>query len=304
MADMNRKSATACGEAPTSVWERYGERVRQARTKAGVFPQDLTLREVCDPGLLGAIEAGEYVPAGHLARYLDSRIGTRGVLLDAWARARIQSLLDEGADIDKFQHHAHQVRCFDPGAFPPPFRTPRYTRALTLGSHPLSGDRTELHRARYAPLSLTSAPPHLCLVVNASAVLDTVGDAAVMAEQLQTVAEAARREHVSVHVVPERTLQHPCRSSAFRLLSFSPHHQIVYVPAPCGPGQLVTDPEQVAAHADLFETLKGEALPRSASLRLLEEESERRRSRPRAITRGGDPVPDPAGAAVGTAVGR
>ncbi|MFE9639392.1 DUF5753 domain-containing protein [Nocardiopsis alba] len=289
MAGKSKGNASYSGDS-AGVWERFGARVRQVRTQADVDPDDLTLREVCEPTTLAAIESGEYDPPGHLARYLDSRIGAQGVLVDAWARARIQSLLDEDADISRFQHHAHQIRFFDPGAFPSPFRTPAYARALTLGAQPLSNDRTELHRAERVPLTLMgSGPPHLCLVVNASAVRETVGDSRTMADQLSLVVEVAGREHIAVHVIPEQTDLHPCRSSAFRLLSFSPHHQIVYVPAPCGSGQIITNPEQVAAHSDLFETLKGESLPRSTSLRLLKEEIDRRRSRPKALTGGDGP---------------
>ncbi|MFE1102750.1 hypothetical protein ACFW4K_19705 [Nocardiopsis alba] len=61
MAGKSKGNASYSGDS-AGVWERFGARVRQVRTQADVDPDDLTLREVCEPTTLAAIESGEYDP--------------------------------------------------------------------------------------------------------------------------------------------------------------------------------------------------------------------------------------------------
>lgn len=274
-------------------WERFGERVRQLRTRAGLTPDDLALREVCWPGLLEQIESGEHVPARYLASYLDQRMNTKGVLLDAWARAFIQAHLDDGGPVEPLQKEAQQIREFNPGMIPEFFQTENYARALAEAARPLEASvpSEEAARARRIRVFLhgSGGPPFYCLVLDESVLREVVGGPEIMRAQLEHLAKAVKLDHVSLHVIPLGTHHHPCRSGPFRVLSFSPHHQVAYVPVPCGPGPLVTDPTQVRAYADLFEALKGEALSRSASLEMLEEIL-RQGQRPQAITAGLEPV--------------
>ncbi len=276
-----------------SEWERFGTRVRQLRTRAGLSPDDLALREVCWPGLLERIESGEHAPARHLAHYLDRKIDTKGVLLDSWARALIQSHLDDGGPVEPLQSEARQIREFNPGVIPEFFQTEDYARALAEASRPLDASVPHAEAARAqqvrVPLYNTCAPPFYGMVLNESVLCEVVGNPEVMRAQLEHLARAVSRDHISLHVIPTGTRHHPCRSGPFRVLSFSPHHQVAYVPVPCGPGPLITDSTHTAAYADLFEALKGEALPRSATFDLLERIGDRAKS-PQAITAGPEPV--------------
>ncbi|OLT26743.1 hypothetical protein BJF83_03260 [Nocardiopsis sp. CNR-923] len=274
-------------------WARFGERVRDARTRAGLSPDDLTLREVCDPDVVQRIEAGELAPDRHLVTYLEHQIGMDGVLLDAWARALVQSHLAEGGPIEPLQRQAWQLREFNPGVIPEFFQTENYTRALGEAARPLEASlsHSELNRARRVRVSSHNAciQPYFCVVVDESALREEIGGPETMREQHLHLASMVSLDHVSLHVIPSGTRLHPSRSGPFRVLSFSPHRLAAYVPAPCGPGQLITQPGLTAAYADLFEAVKGEALSRTASLELLESLVPESETEPK---QGADPMAD------------
>lgn len=100
-----------------------------------------------------------------------------------------------------------------------------------------------------------------------------VGGPAVMGEQLRHLAKAARRPSVVLQVIPAPTGTHQgLNGGAFVIADFAEEDgpPVGYIDTAVA-GQIVESADDTRALAALWDTLKSEALPRSASLELAEE---------------------------------
>jgi transcriptional regulator with XRE-family HTH domain len=106
------------------------------------------------------------------------------------------------------------------------FQTPSYARTLITADHPDESDeeadrRVNLRVARQALVRRTIDPPALQVALNESVLRRPVGGAAVMAEQLERLAEASQLPNVSLRVVPFAAGFHPgVLSGSFNILRF------------------------------------------------------------------------------------
>jgi transcriptional regulator with XRE-family HTH domain len=283
------RTGTDVGGETSDPWERFGARVRAAREKTGVSPEEVTEHSLFSVRTLYLIEEGSHVPDLGAAIVLDEKLDAEGVLLDAWAQTRITTSLQAGADIFALTEQVDQMRYYAPLVLPDPFLTEEYARALTRVERPMEARLVLRDRPRVRRVSSTSyGPPFHCLVVDEAALTRVVSDARTMRDQLQHLRMLATSEAVTVQVVPDDLPHHPGLRGAFWTLSFSPRHTLAYTPHPRGPGHTVTDAKQIKGYADLFATLQSVALSAQASLRLIEEAAKRFEEPPKrqAITAG------------------
>jgi len=239
-------------------WARFGRRVGELREEAGLSYGDLVMREVCSAEEVRRIEVGEKAPPRHLAEYLDSRLNAHGSLTNAWARALLNAHLVSGAPPHELDFSAGTLREFHPGAVPPQLQTQAYAAALGRvqgkpGNRPAGRNRAASLR----------------VVINESAVRTAVGGADVMRSQLDDLITCARGQRVCLQIVPVDVSEHPCSMGPFRLLTLGPVYTVAHLLSPIGDGQLITRPDHVRAFTDLFEDLRGVALPINESLDLL-----------------------------------
>lgn len=254
---MKAKSAAVDEE-----WAWFGGRVGELREKVGLSHQDLTMREVCDVGTLRRIEDGSFAPPRHLATYLDSKLDGRGSLVNAWARARINTHLATAESPDELDHAVGTLREFHPGAIPAPLRCHSYAKALGRFQ-----GKPDHHRSRHG----RNLGTELRVVINESVLRTPVGGVEVMREQMTDLISAADHHRTRVHVIPSATVAHPCTMGPFRLLTLGPAYTVAHLLSPVGEGQIITRPDQVRAFADVFEDLCGAALPITESRQLLVE---------------------------------
>lgn len=261
-------------------WVRFGRRVEELRESAGLDHTDLVMREVCDVGTLRRIEAGSSAPPRHLAEYLDDKLNAQGSLINAWARSLLNTHLFSGEGPYELDFSVGALREFHPGAIPPPFQTHAYATALGRAQGKLRNNRP-LGRNHFASLRV---------VINESAMRAPVGGVKVMREQLNDLITFARGDRIRLQIIPTDVAEHPCPMGPFRLLSLGPVYTVVHLPSPVGEGQLITRPDQVHAFTDLFEDLRGAALPVGESLDLLVHiaESLKPQVEQKAITRGAE----------------
>ncbi|MGW8528294.1 helix-turn-helix domain-containing protein [Nocardiopsis sp. NPDC055824] len=277
------------GGVGSDPWVRFGARVRVAREKAGVSPEEVTEHSLFSVRTLGLIEEGSHVPDLGAAIVLDEKLEAEGVLLDAWAQTRITTSLQAGADIFALTEQVNQMRYYAPLVLPDPFLTEEYARALNRVERPMETRLVIRDRPRVRRVSSTSyGPPFHCLVVDEAALARVVSDARTTHDQLRHLCKLAASETVIVQVVPDGLPHHPGLRGASWTLSFSPRHTLAYTPHPRGPGHTVTDAKQIKGDTDLFATLQSVALSAQASLRLIEEAAKRFEEPPKrqAITAG------------------
>lgn len=262
---------------PGGEWERFGRRVGELREEAGLSRSDLVTRDVCEAGTLQRVEEGSLIPPLYLAEYLDRRLSAQSRVVNAWARALLNTHLATGARPQELDSSASTLREFHPGTLPPALQTHDYTTAL---------ERTGVNPAKGT--AWWNRMGSLRVVVNESAVRTRVGGAEVMRGQLDRIATSMRGSGLRLQIIPADVAEHPCPMGPFRLLSLGPVYTVGHLLSPCGDGHLVTDPAEVRALTDVFEDLRGAALPVTDSLDLLVHIAESLKPGPeqRAITRG------------------
>ena len=97
-----------------------------------------------------------------------------------------------------------------------------------------------------------------------------VGGADVTAEQAKHLAEVARRPNIVAQVIPVSVGAHEGLRGSFVLMDFADAPSIAWQDGALH-GLPVEDADGLAALAAIWDTLDSEALPRSASVELIEE---------------------------------
>src|SRR5262249_42592829 len=97
-----------------------------------------------------------------------------------------------------------------------------------------------------------------------------VGGRLVMLEQVNRLVEAAGQPHVVIQVIPASVGAHEGVTGAFAIADFENAPSVGYQEGAVR-GQPVEEPKDVTLLSLTWDTLRGDALPRAASLALLEE---------------------------------
>jgi hypothetical protein len=97
-----------------------------------------------------------------------------------------------------------------------------------------------------------------------------VGGRHVMLEQSNRLIEAARQPHIAIEIIPAGAGAHEGLTGAFALADFEDAPSVGYQEGAVR-GQPVEGHKDVASLELTWDTLRGEALPRGASVAVLEE---------------------------------
>ena len=117
-------------------------------------------------------------------------------------------------------------------------------------------------------------PPELWVLLDEAVLRRPVGGPQVMANQLEFLAAAGKRPYIVLQILPLSAGAHEgMRGGAFVLADFDASPTLGYQDTAVA-GQIVEDQSQVEALATTWDTLRVEALPRSASLELVKEVAE------------------------------
>ena len=132
-----------------------------------------------------------------------------------------------------------------------------------------SSDLVAARLDRQAILS-RERPPELWVVLDEAALRRPVGGSKVMHDQTLHLAGMAAQLHICLQVIPAAVGVHEGLDGAGFVVA---DYDVAYVET-AARGQIVDAGEDVAALVRRWDKLRAEALPRSASLRLLEEVAE------------------------------
>jgi Domain of unknown function (DUF5753) len=153
-------------------------------------------------------------------------------------------------------------------------QTERYARAiLSTGVGATEDEIEELVAARMERQRILERdhPPELWVILDEGVLRRPVGGSDVMREQLIHLGEMARRPHVVVQVIPLGAGGHQgLNGGAFVVADFEDAATIAYQDTAVS-GQIIEDASEADALAHTWDTLRLEALPRAASLSLIEE---------------------------------
>lgn len=161
---------------------------------------------------------------------------------------------------------AAEVRTFEPVVIPGLLQTREYATAVASSSHmPDSDDeiaqRVDVRIARQRALDRDPDPLRLFVVIDESVLHRVTGSRAVMAAQIEHLAEMARRPNIDVRVLPFDGRAHCAAWGAFHLITATPAADPFMVCVEDLSGFRYHEaPYAVEDHASLFDHLSAIAL--------------------------------------------
>lgn len=265
----------------------FGAVLRFYREKAGLSRPELAGRVHKSVSLIQAIELGDRVATPNVTADLEAvaDLNTDGILM--MLRRKFGDSMNYG---DSLTYHAVPVwfagwvsnervavrlRTFEPLLVPGLLQTEAYAHAvLTDRIVGNSGDAEDLvaaRLARQAVLTRDENPAKYVAVIDEWALRRPVGGATVMSEQVAHLIKVAQWPNVVIQVIPASTGVHDgLAGGGFSVAEFEDGPPLAYQETALQ-GQVFDDPKAVAALAALWDKTRTDALPRTASLALLEE---------------------------------
>jgi transcriptional regulator with XRE-family HTH domain len=270
------KQDTTAGESPLRV---FGEMLRYYRSNAGLTPEQLGTKVFLSGSQIRKVEDGTRTPSADLAEACEAipELGCNGALtkLHTLLSDHLKSRAYPGwfADWPDREAHARRLRSFELVVVPGLLQTKPYARAVL--STRVGGTAEELDEAVAARIGRQQIldrdqPPELWVIIDETVLRRTIGSPEIMREQLDHLAGAARRPNIVIRVIPLADGAHQgLNGGAFVIADFDDSATIAYQDTAIS-GQITEDAAEVAALTLTWDTLGLIALPRAASLSLIE----------------------------------
>ena len=175
----------------------------------------------------------------------------------------------------QFEAEATGVRVYQPVLVPGPLQTPAFARfVLEWWSRILSEDdrsvRLEVRRRRRAQVIEREDPPTYLSILDQSALEREIGGPAVMAEQLESLIEDARRPDVHVRIIPYREGALLGLLGPFTVLDLSDEYDdAVLYRENYVTDAVIHESKDVRHHREIFEALWRESWSEELSLRAI-----------------------------------
>jgi transcriptional regulator with XRE-family HTH domain len=262
------------GRNPRQV---LGSMVRFYRERAGMSRTELG-RLICkSESLVQAIEVGHRAATAETAADLDAALQAGGVLVQL--REEMGDSLGYQAHPSWFQEwalkeaEAPALRWFEPLIVPGLLQTEDYARAIFRTRFRITSDEVDERvaaRMKRQEILTRDEPASLRVIVDELVLQRPVGGRHVMAEQLTRLVDAANEPHIVIQVIPSSVGAHDGVNGAFAIADFEDGPSVGYQEGAVR-GQPVEEPEDVKLLDLVWDTVRGDALPRVASVALLEE---------------------------------
>ncbi|MFD6753121.1 MULTISPECIES: DUF5753 domain-containing protein [Micromonospora] len=171
----------------------------------------------------------------------------------------------------EMEREATELRWFESTVLPGLLQTEAYARAVLSASGRRTSDEVDqLVAARLARQVILKweNPPWLTAVVDEFALRRPVGGQDVMRDQMQALIAWCDLPHVRVHVVPQAAGAYAGLDGPFVIATSRDHRTAVYLDTQLQ-GQVVSDPDDVAAILAAWENVRGEALSHRQSVELM-----------------------------------
>ena len=265
------------GEPGRSPRQVFGGMVRFYRDKAGVSRAELARRICKSESLVQAIELGQRAATPEVTGDLETALQTGGAL------RRLRDEIGNGLGYQVFpawfqdwaikEAEAATLRWYEPLIVPGLLQTEDYARAIFSTRFRVTADEIEelvAARMKRQEVLTRANPPALWIILDEWVLRRQVGGRHVMCEQANRLVAAAREPHVVIEVIPAGTGAHEGLAGAFAIADFEDMPSVGYQEGALR-GQPVDEPKDVATLDLTWDMLRGQTLPRGASLALLEE---------------------------------
>jgi transcriptional regulator with XRE-family HTH domain len=268
---------STAAESPLKV---FGAMLGYYRSRAGMTPEQLGTRVFLSGSQIRKIEAGTRTPGEDLPKACERipELGCNGALVELYEilseKLRRRAYPGWFADWPDKEAQARRLRSFELVVVPGLLQTEAYARSILCTR--VGATEDELDEAVTARMSRQQIlerdqPPELWIILDEGVLTRPVGGPEVIRGQLAHLANAARRPHIVVQVVPLAAGGHQgLNGGAFVIAEFDDAATIAYQDTAVS-GQIIEDASEAGALAHTWDTLRLEALPRATSLRMIEE---------------------------------
>lgn len=269
--------AVHSGESGRSPRQVFGAMVRFYREKAELSRAELARRVCKSVSLVQAIELGQRAATPEVTGDLEAALHTGGAL------RQLRDAMGNGLGYQVFpawfqdwamkEAQAATLRWYEPLIVPGLLQTKDYARAIFSTRFRVTADEIEERVAARMKRQETLTqpnPPALWVILDQWVLRRQVGGRHVMCEQVNRLVAMAREPHVVVEVIPADAGAHEGLTGGFAIADFEALPSVGYQEGALR-GQPVDDPKDVASLDLTWDMLRGQTLPRGASLALLEE---------------------------------
>jgi transcriptional regulator with XRE-family HTH domain len=277
-------------ERPVEGKDELSRSLRQLREEAGLTTRDVAARTGFSQAKVSRVERGinvpteadvlalieVYEPPAGVARHLralarDIRAVHRPVVM-ARPKARPSLFQSRLARIEASSEH---VGTFSNTVVPGLLQTEAYIRELIAPRQLEAGEADNFVRARLDRQTLLDDTAHRFTLVIAEGVLGwRAGSREDMADQVERVADATRRENVRVGIIPWGT-----RATRFPLHAWDIYDRRAVSYGTVDATAILTEPRDVEKYAILFDTLASSAVYDDEARALLADIAHRYRRR-------------------------
>ncbi|MFG3258271.1 helix-turn-helix domain-containing protein [Streptomyces sp. NPDC048172] len=259
----------------------YGKELRWKREQAGLTQQQLVDGSFYGSSHLSEIERGERRMPCDLAEHVDRVLKTDGFFsrrcedVRNAKRAGHALYFERALDAEK---RADSIEEWCPTVFPGLLQTEAYARAVVEATHPLErpeevAAKVNARLARAQLFEEDHKKPMYWAILHESLLRLPLLPPEGMAEQLDRVAELARRRRIVPQVLPWSEGPHPFMLGTAKLMTFGDAPPMVYTES-LHSGDTIDDPALVKDYRRSYDLLRAAALPPGASLAMVEAAAE------------------------------
>jgi transcriptional regulator with XRE-family HTH domain len=254
--------------------EFFGGELRRARVATKLSQEQLGQRIGYSGALVGKVEMGERAPAAEFAEGCDQAFPEANGLF-----GRIYKLArrwDGGypywfAEWVDLERRATSLRWWEPLLIPGLLQTGDYARTILAADPETTEDQLDgLVTARLERQAILDKPnpPMLWALLDEAVLHRMIGSRKIMYEQLLALADTSCRSNITVQIAPTDVGVHAGLLGAFIVAGFDNTPDNAYMESP-DHGQITEVPSIIRRLSLVFDTLRADALPRSASRELI-----------------------------------
>jgi transcriptional regulator with XRE-family HTH domain len=247
--------------------------LRRARHATGLSQEEFGKAINYSGSLVSAVENGQRPPTRDYLVAVDAALDTGG-LFGRLANGLVG--FDQAPvwfrDWMIIEREATLIRWFEPLVVPGILQTKAYAHAIIAGSGLVElADIDQLVSARLDRQSLLAGPkpPTLIAILDEGVLRRCVGSSEIMSEQCHFLLESAAQPHVQIDLIPTSAGVHAGLGGAFTLAK-ARDFEVAHLDSPLQ-AQITDRRADVDTLARMWEAIRGEALPRTLSLQLIEE---------------------------------
>ncbi|MFI6763617.1 Scr1 family TA system antitoxin-like transcriptional regulator [Micromonospora sp. NPDC050417] len=259
------------------ILEFFAEELRIVRTAANMSQADLAEAINYSTALVGKIENCDRRPSPDFARRCDKVLETGGLFERAQRKLGREALVAWFREWAEIEQEADALRSFQPLFVPGLLQTEAYARTVLSGSGLLRSQALEQQvttRLERQELLTRDQSPLLTVVMDESVLRRPVGGPQVMREQLRHLAKVGESlPRVRLHVVPGAAGAYAGLNGPFVVATPPTGDDIVYIEGQLN-GQTYDRADDIKRTVQVWESIRGEALPHQQSLELISEMAE------------------------------